>query len=69
LWGVNFIKENYSQFVESRGIDVGHEIFQIFPETSETEGGKTLWLKRTSGKLVKAKAKAKVIRGWETQVV
>jgi hypothetical protein len=51
LWVSNFIKEVYSQFVESRGIDADHEIFQIFAETSESEGGengedRSLWWKR-----------------------
>jgi hypothetical protein len=36
----SFIKDVYSQFVESGGIDEGHaEIFQIFAETSEAGGG------------------------------
>jgi hypothetical protein len=35
----NLIKGVYSQFVESRGIGEGHDIFQIFAETSEAEGG------------------------------
>ena len=34
----SFIKV-YSQFVESGGIDEGHEILQIIAETSEAEEG------------------------------
>lgn len=31
----------YRQFVKLRGIDAGHEILQIFAETSENEGGES----------------------------
>ena len=41
-WMSSFIKEVYSQFVESEGVDEDHEILQIIAETSEAEGGSSI---------------------------